>query len=42
LHDNEAFVGVLLLAAFGIGFDALVAFSTRRFLPWYRREQRDG
>jgi len=36
-HD-EAFVGVLLLAAFGIGFDALIGWCTRRFLPWYRRE----
>jgi ABC-type nitrate/sulfonate/bicarbonate transport system permease component len=38
-HD-EAFVGVILLAAFGIGFDALVGWCTRRFLPWYRREER--
>jgi NitT/TauT family transport system permease protein len=39
-HHNEAFVGVLLLAAFGVGFDALVNWSTRRFLPWYRRDER--
>ena len=39
-HENEAFVGVLLLAAFGVGFDALVGWSTRRFLPWYRRDER--
>lgn len=38
-HD-EAFVGVLLLAAFGVGFELLVNGSTRRFLPWYRREDR--
>ena len=38
-HD-EAFVAVILLAAFGIGFDALVGWSTRRFLPWYRRDER--
>jgi ABC-type nitrate/sulfonate/bicarbonate transport system permease component len=38
-HD-EAFVGVLLLAAFGVGFELLVAGSTRRFLPWYRRDER--
>ena len=38
-HHNEAFVGVLLLAAFGIGFDILVNWSTRRFLPWYRRDE---
>jgi NitT/TauT family transport system permease protein len=37
-HD-EAFVGVLLLAAFGVGFELLVAWSTRRWLPWYRRDE---
>jgi ABC-type nitrate/sulfonate/bicarbonate transport system permease component len=40
-HD-EAFVGVLLLAAFGIGFDVLIGWCTRRFLPWYRRNERGG
>jgi len=40
-HHNEAFVGVLLLAAFGVGFELLVNSSTRRFLPWYRREGTD-
>ena len=39
-HENEAFVGVLLLAAFGVGFDALVGWSTQAFLPWYRRDER--
>jgi len=34
---NEAFVGVLLLAAFGVGFELLVAWVTRRYMPWYRR-----
>lgn len=38
-HESEAFVGVLLLAAFGVGFDALVGWGTRRFLPWYRRDE---
>ena len=38
-HD-EAFVGVLLLAAFGIAVDMLIAWCTRRFLPWYRRDER--
>jgi len=38
-HHNEAFVGVLLLAGFGIGFDVLVNWTTRRFLPWYRRDE---
>jgi NitT/TauT family transport system permease protein len=37
-HHNEAFVGVLLLAAFGVGFEFLIAWCTRRFMPWYRRE----
>lgn len=36
-HD-EAFVGVMLLAAFGVGVDALLQWATRRYLPWYRRE----
>src|SRR3954470_2863579 len=36
-HHNEAFVGVLLLAAFGVGFEVLVQWMTRRFMPWYRR-----
>ena len=40
-HHNEAFVGVLLLAAFGVGFELVVNASTRRFLPWYRREGTD-
>ena len=39
-HHNEAFVGVLLLAAFGVGFEVLVAWSTRALLPWYRRDER--
>jgi ABC-type nitrate/sulfonate/bicarbonate transport system permease component len=39
-HHNEAFVGVLLLAGFGVGFELLVVWATRRFLPWYRREDR--
>jgi ABC-type nitrate/sulfonate/bicarbonate transport system permease component len=39
-HHDEAFVGVLLLAAFGVAFEVMVNGSTRRFLPWYRREDR--
>lgn len=39
-HHNEAFVGVLLLAAFGLGFELIVNWSTRRFLPWYRRNDK--
>ncbi|MEP7031900.1 MAG: ABC transporter permease, partial [Pseudolabrys sp.] len=37
-HHNEAFVGVLLLAGFGVGFELLVNWCTRRFMPWYRRD----
>lgn len=39
-HHNEAFVGVLLLAAFGVGFELMVVWATRRFMPWYRREEK--
>lgn len=39
-HHNEAFVGVLLLAAFGVGFELLVNWSTHRFMPWYRRDEK--
>ena len=39
---SEAFVGVLLLAAFGVGFELLVQWLTRRFMPWYRRDERAG
>jgi hypothetical protein len=38
-HHNEAFVAVIFLAGFGVGFDALVTTSTQRFLPWYRRDE---
>jgi NitT/TauT family transport system permease protein len=38
-HD-EAFVGVLLLAGFGVGFEVLVGWGTTRFLPWYRRDEK--
>ena len=39
-HHNEAFVGVLLLAAFGVSFEAIIKWCTKRFLPWYRRDER--
>lgn len=39
-HHNEAFVGVLLLAAFGVAFEACVNGGTRQFLPWYRRDEK--
>jgi ABC-type nitrate/sulfonate/bicarbonate transport system permease component len=34
---NEAFVAVIVLVAIGVGFDALVGWLTRRFMPWARR-----
>jgi ABC-type nitrate/sulfonate/bicarbonate transport system permease component len=39
-HHDDAFVGVALLAAFGVGCELLVVWCTRRFLPWYRRGDR--
>jgi ABC-type nitrate/sulfonate/bicarbonate transport system permease component len=39
-RHNEAFVGVVLLAAFGVGFELLVNWATRRFMPWYRRDEK--
>jgi ABC-type nitrate/sulfonate/bicarbonate transport system permease component len=39
-HHNEAFVAVIFLAAFGVGFDALVSSGTRHLLPWYRRDEK--
>jgi ABC-type nitrate/sulfonate/bicarbonate transport system permease component len=39
-RHSEAFVGVLLLAGFGIGFELLVNWATRRFMPWYRRDEK--
>lgn len=41
-RHNEAFVGVMLLAGFGVGVDLVVQWATRRFLPWYRRDERAG
>ncbi len=37
-HHAEAFVGVVFLAAFGLGFEMLINWTTRRYMPWYRRE----
>jgi ABC-type nitrate/sulfonate/bicarbonate transport system permease component len=39
-HHDEAFVGVLLLAAFGVGFELMVNWATQRFMPWYRRDEK--
>lgn len=41
-HHDEAFVGVMLLAAFGVGFEVSVNWCTRHFLPWYRGDERGG
>ena len=41
-HHDEAFVGVLLLAGFGVGFELLVNWATRRFMPWYRRDEKSS
>lgn len=37
-HHNEAVVGVLMLAAFGLTFEATMSWALRRFFPWYRRD----
>ena len=34
---SEAMVGVLVLVAVGVGFDALVSRLPRRYMPWARR-----
>ena len=39
-HHNEAFVGVIALAASCVGFELFVNWCTRRFLPWYRRDEK--
>ncbi len=36
----DAFVGVLFLAGFGVGFEVLVQWATRHFMPWYRRDEK--
>jgi ABC-type nitrate/sulfonate/bicarbonate transport system permease component len=35
---NEAFVAVIVLVAAGVGFEVLVKWLTRRYLPWSRRD----
>jgi len=37
-RHNEAFVGVLVLVAVGVAFEALTRWLTRRYLPWHRRQ----
>ncbi len=38
-HD-QAFVAVILLAAAGVGFEYIVNWLSRRFLPWHRRDEK--
>jgi len=40
--QNEAVVGVLMLAGFGLGFDALMNAVLRKWFPWYRRDGGKG
>lgn len=37
-RHNEAFVAVIVLVAAGVGFEVLVKWLTRRYLPWSRRD----
>ncbi len=39
-NHNVALVGVIALAAFGVGIEVAMNAATRRFLPWYRRDER--
>ena len=38
-HHNEAFVGVIALAGSCVGFEMLINWCTRQYLPWYRRDE---
>jgi ABC-type nitrate/sulfonate/bicarbonate transport system permease component len=38
LHENQAMVGVVMLAVIGIAINYGIDYATKRFLPWYRRE----
>jgi len=35
-HHNQAFVGVLFIAALGVSLFRVVRWATKRFVPWYR------
>jgi NitT/TauT family transport system permease protein len=39
---NDAVVGVFMLAAFGLGFEATMNWVMRRYFPWYRRDVGHG
>ena len=36
-HQNNAMVGVLMLAVIGVAINVAIDVATRRLLPWYRR-----
>ena len=42
LRQNDAFVGVLMLCAFGLMFEYLMIYALRRWFPWYRRDEEAG
>jgi ABC-type nitrate/sulfonate/bicarbonate transport system permease component len=39
-RHNQAMVAVMVLAGCGVGFEALVNGATRRYFPWYRRDEK--
>ncbi len=39
---NDAVVGVCMLAAFGLTFEASINWIMRRYFPWYRRDDQRG
>lgn len=39
-RHNQAIVAVIVLAGCGVGFEALVNWLTRRYFPWYRRDEK--
>lgn len=39
-RHNQAIVAVMVLAACGVGFEALVNWATHRYFPWYRRDDK--
>jgi ABC-type nitrate/sulfonate/bicarbonate transport system permease component len=39
-QHNEAVVGVVMLAAFGLGFEFTMTWILRHYFPWYRRDER--
>lgn len=39
LLQNEAVVGVMMLAAFGLSFEGFMNWVLRRYFPWYRRDE---